>query len=442
MLPQGRTQVKQERGVPLYRAARGTESCYCRRCGVFCLIPALVCFTTLSVKILSPAVLTLLCLLSIPASAAVTIVSGNVYDNGKYSYRTGNGLPAPYSDSAMCWAAAASNVIQYWQDTYGGFAAAGTPTGINTTAYAQPQGTGSLNVYNTFLQNWTNSSGHPYNGISWWMQGGLYDSNSASKPADGTGGYYTAVFGTEHPDHASDDPLKNASFYDYYLDKGAKEQHYTRPGLAEMKATLQKAFATQGQAVALGLFSEKTYYSHSITCWGYETDDEGNITSLIVSDSDDKKYGTTLLNLTEGVGADGKVRTYISTDRRNGFAADTACTLCGGSGVCEYCGGTGFIAADPADIADVSGEYPGITFSAVLCEEDGDRSIYHGNLVNPACVNMNNAFALTFWATNRSDKDFSQLVTLKKDEKVINESEYFIESGESSAYTFREFTAV
>lgn len=275
------------------------------------------------------AVLSLLSVLACSASAAVTVVSGNVYDNGKYTYRTGT-VPAsekPYSDGAMCWAAAASNAIQYWQDTYYKYAAAGTPTGAQSTAYNSPEGTGVLNVYNTILANWSLSSGHPYNGISWWMQGGLYDTASYSKPADGTGGYYTAVFGTERPNIKGTDPLENASFYDYYQDKGSKEMHYTRPGLAETKTTLQNAFATQGQAVLVGIFSEKTYYSHSITCWGYETDDAGNITSLLVSDSDDKKYGVTVLNLTQGVGADGKVRTYLSTDRHNGIGAESECYI-------------------------------------------------------------------------------------------------------------------
>lgn len=275
----------------------------------------------------------LLALASVPAaSAAVTVVSGNVYDNGKYTYRNlPNGIvptsEKPYSDGAMCWAASASNAIQYWQDTYYEYAAEGTPTGAQSKVYNSPEGTGVLNVYNTILENWSLSSGHPYNGISWWMQGGLYDTNSYSKPKDGTGGYYTSVFGTERPDSKAEDPLANASFYDYYQDKGSKEMHYTRPGLEETKTTLQNAFATQGQAVLVGIFSEKTYYSHSITCWGYEMDDKGNITSLLVTDSDDKKYGVTVLNLTQGVGADGKVRTYLSTDRHNGIGAESECYI-------------------------------------------------------------------------------------------------------------------
>lgn len=283
-----------------------------------------------SVKLAARSVLLLLALLSAHAVADVTIASGNVYDVGKYSYRTVSGLTQPYNDTAMCWAAAASNVIQYWQDTYGRYAAPDTPQGANATVYTQPAGTGALEVYNHLLQNWTNSSGHPYNGFTWWMQGGgLYDKNSYSKPTAGTatGGYYQSIFGSVIPDHGSDTPLAGAAFYDYYLDKGVHEQHYTRANLTELRDTLDKAFGTQGQAVALGIFSEKTYYSHSISCWGYETDESGTITSLIVSDSDDKKYGLTILNLTEGTGADGKPRTYISTDRHNGFSIDTQCYI-------------------------------------------------------------------------------------------------------------------
>lgn len=99
-----------------------------------------------SVRLAARSVLLLLALLSAQAVADVTIASGNVYDVGKYSYRTVSGLPQAYNDTAMCWAAAASNVIQYWQDTYGRYAAQGTPQGANDTVYTQPAGTGALAV--------------------------------------------------------------------------------------------------------------------------------------------------------------------------------------------------------------------------------------------------------------------------------------------------------
>lgn len=264
----------------------------------------------------------LLATLSPAAKADCTIVSGNVYDVGKYTYHTYNTANPTYKDGSRCWAAACSNAIQYWQDTYYGYAEADTPNGGNAMGEKKPEGTGILNVYNTFVQNWTNNGGYPYNGLSWWMQGDVYDEGTGrdSKPTgEASGGYYQSIYG--------DSPQDTRVFYDYYLDKGSAESHYTRPDLDNTKATLDAAFATQGQAVVLGIYSELTYYSHSITCWGYETDKNGKLTALIVSDSDDKKYGTTLLNVTEGVGSDGKVRTYLSTDRGNGTPEASKCYI-------------------------------------------------------------------------------------------------------------------
>ena len=73
-----------------------------------------------AMKILSRSLLALLLLTSaLPsAQAAVTMVSGNIYDVGKLTYSQDERLDfdgtyiGDVDDSPMCWAAAAANVIQ------------------------------------------------------------------------------------------------------------------------------------------------------------------------------------------------------------------------------------------------------------------------------------------------------------------------------------------
>ena len=97
-------------------------------------------------------------LLPAAASADLVTVSGNFYDNGKFSYSQDSTRPDKTSegyiqDGSMCWAAAASNVIQYWQDTYRSFNT-NAPNGVGS-GYSQPEGSCSLNVYKELANCWS-----------------------------------------------------------------------------------------------------------------------------------------------------------------------------------------------------------------------------------------------------------------------------------------------
>lgn len=263
------------------------------------------------------------------AKAGVTIVSGNIYDVGKYTYSSDTNLEfggkyiGKYDDSAMCWAAAAANVIQHWQDTYGQYADnyETLPDGLSN-GYTQPQGTGYLEVYNTLLTYWKPGSGYSMNAIGWWMQGlwmtkptsigsTYYPTNSGLKDVSDKqhGGYYKDVFGDYVALLTKGDKkglpvypnLEHASFF-------SAEAHYCKDdssvklNLDNVRQTLKDAFATEGQSVALSLLSPNGT-GHAITCWGYETtkNEKGEdvITSLILADSDDRAYGTFLAELVE-----------------------------------------------------------------------------------------------------------------------------------------------
>lgn len=251
------------------------------------------------------------------ANAALTVVSGNVYDVGKYSLSQDEwiGYTEDTNDSSMCWAAAASNVIQYWQDTYYD-GRQGVANGVISTRYTDPNGSGCLEVYKKFVTNWRNTGGTAMNAFSWWMQGktpgainGNYypDGSSLDDPAVSFGGYYTDIFGTNTQNPRYPNTI-DAPFYSAKM--SVKEGEEIQPKFADVQNAIQKAFEHDAQAVVLDL-KPLSGTGHSISCWGYETDGDGNITTLILSDSDDRKYGTFMVNLTEN--EDGYA--CIGTDR-------------------------------------------------------------------------------------------------------------------------------
>lgn len=252
--------------------------------------------------------------------ADLTVVSGNVYDVGKYSFIrdiTGS------TDGAMCWAAAAANVIQHWQDTYISLAddKDSVPNGTTNTSVIYPRGSGELNVYNAILAGWYSGSGVPYNVFSWWMQGptpgGLgsrYNGVGAGlKNQDSSGGYYKNLFGSGSGYMPVYPSLKNAPFYSLQIDKFKNQD--INPQISDVCTTLKNAFKVQGQAVSLLVQPTAGGSGHAISCWGYEEDANGNITSLILTDSDDKKFGSFMVNLAEGSGNSA----IIQTDRYNSW---------------------------------------------------------------------------------------------------------------------------
>lgn len=257
------------------------------------------------------------------ANAALTVVSGNVYDVGKYSFVQG---AIGATDGAMCWAAAAANVIQHWQDTYITLADEGesVPNGTTNTTATYPRGSGELDVYNAILDGWYSGSGVPFNAISWWMQGPTTSSGAMGGRYEGVGaglkdqfsgaGYYKNLFGNVSSSQLPVYPdLTNAPFYSLQIDKFRNVD--SNPHLADVCTTLKEAFKVQGQAVSLLVQPTAGGSGHAISCWGYEEDANGNITSLILTDSDDKKFGSFMVNLAEGSGESA----IIQTDRYNSW---------------------------------------------------------------------------------------------------------------------------
>lgn len=274
------------------------------------------------------------------AQAELTIVSGNVYDVGKYSkstdpkLRLGDIYVGP-DDSAMCWAAAAANVIQYWQDTYIDCADEGktVPNGYADDQYYLPAGTGSLQVYDYIFDKWYNNGGNPINVFQWWFQGAYhfpsgmilnqryYKSGSSLKnDTVESAGFFTDVFGASVYNNvfpSLEGVTFNSARIRYNKDKETPTEEST-PTLDYLQDFIKQAFTREGQAVALSMVAENGD-AHAITCWGYEEHD-GVITDLILSDSDDKKYGTFMVSLSGYTDSEtGLTSATLHTNRYNSW---------------------------------------------------------------------------------------------------------------------------
>lgn len=168
------------------------------------------------------------------------LASGDLQDANKTEANT--------DDDDLCWAAAASNILE-WGDW-------------DTAAYAT-----AAEIFEQYGAHWENKKGSAQDAWNWWISGaepgefGDYSAEWAHVDVPGAGGYWT-----------------DYDFNDWYH---YSEQMTDIPWLLE-----------DGYGVALTLASDiadptsALADNHAITLWGYE-EYEGMITDLWVTDSDD-----------------------------------------------------------------------------------------------------------------------------------------------------------
>ncbi len=170
-------------------------------------------------------------------------------------------------DNELCWAAAASNLIQNWQDQWvqnGGTIPAGTPNGqVTQTAY-------STDVFATFVDSWTNLGGEPYIAMQWWYCGVFTYLAGASqlKPDAASGGYWTEL-------GLNKDTI-------YTLTNIYNEETPVAPSLF----TGLLANTIQADSLSsLVIFNHANNHAHALALWGYEMVDD-MLTGLWITDSD------------------------------------------------------------------------------------------------------------------------------------------------------------
>lgn len=166
------------------------------------------------------------------------------YDCNKKTPQTGTGE----IDSRMCWAAVSSNMLHWW-------------LGINAEHIARYgkfdetyiyHSSDESDIFDLYRSNFSNMGGEPGKGVNWFLQSG--DDLFGVPPL----GYFSEVLGSYEPGVRRTKFMSTDDFNSYMTD----------------------AFDS-GSAVAL------EYYGHVVSVWGMEKDDEGLISAIYLTDSND-----------------------------------------------------------------------------------------------------------------------------------------------------------
>jgi hypothetical protein len=227
---------------------------------------------------------------SIVFAEGVTISSG-WYDVNKKSTPSN-----AQADAMMCWAASASNYLQWFQDRYvaaGNTLPAGCPNGTSSTYGYE------LQIMDVFRDEWDNlkRGGWADGGVIWYFEGrDLYTTNGTENrayPKGGSGGYFKSVWSDIYPSkmHQYEDSVWGW-LYDPYS-YAIEINNYNWRGSSITDPLLQFSryvvdaikYGMSSMAVAM---SSNFGGAHAVTIWGYEIDNTTEyITKLYITDSDD-----------------------------------------------------------------------------------------------------------------------------------------------------------
>ncbi len=206
----------------------------------------------------------------------------------EYTYLNSTHFSSLTNDSGHCWAYTAANMLQYWQTYYGVFAQKVGETG-NTPVHglnydkeylSKLAGTQSLRLNKLFYDSFENVGADPSKAFNWYLSGinGANQTDAGSAP-----GYFSQYFEGQsastyvnfYPNYAGSRTLSEIS------DLMKTSLGYTQNSEGVWEQTIK------GQIMHLDLAGTS---SHAITCYGLETDENGDVTALYVVNSDDGTY--------------------------------------------------------------------------------------------------------------------------------------------------------
>jgi hypothetical protein len=157
-----------------------------------------------------------------------------------------DGIPPGTGDDWLCWAAAASNILEW-------------------TEWGKVGGmTQADQMFDYFQDHWTDYGGFEQSAYHWWFTGIDPGFGGATVDVPGGGGFYSTL-----------------NFYDYYVESW---------NVGQALATIDQ-YLRDGYGTTLGVYSPAGG-GHAITCWGfrYDVDDPDYYLGIYVTDSDDSKH--------------------------------------------------------------------------------------------------------------------------------------------------------
>ncbi len=207
-------------------------------------------------------------------------------------------------DINMCWAAASSNMIQWWQDRYvaaGNTLPSTAVNGPGTKIYGsfEPYELALMEVYH---DQWNNEKGgHPEEAIPWYFEGklcgGEYASSGSQAYPLSSGGYFSSVWssiephlyrGYKHDLFPTQYPNMYTYCYNNYYIWGNGSGLQGEARLRKFTELVVEAFDHGIAAMTVSLSENIASLHHAVTLWGYEIDKStGLLTRLWITDSDD-----------------------------------------------------------------------------------------------------------------------------------------------------------
>ena len=244
-------------------------------------------------------------------------------------------------DINMCWAAACSNMIQWFQDRYKAAGNTLPPSAVDGPGKTPTGGMGhiyELALMEMFWNEWDNSrGGHIHEALTWYFEGHLNGGEYASPGSQATpksaGGYWKSIWEDveksvytgyeniivagviEYPE------TYTTSWNNYYLwGNGTNLEGVER--LAKLSELIVEAFDHGMASLTINLSENMNSVSHAVTLWGYEIDNAtGLVTRLWITDSDDlinSGYKEPLLNEYSVSIGEGKTHVKLTGNTRYG----------------------------------------------------------------------------------------------------------------------------
>ena len=189
-------------------------------------------------------------------------------------------------DNSMCWAHAASNILQWWQDRQGANSLpAGVPNGASDTAVVYRGLVGGfqqdiddalyvqqLAVFKDIAGNWSNTAGTVKQAYNWYFNGGYVESFGGTLTSSNSGGYYSDLGLVMNPDGVTSPLFTSYTFNDNFTKNEI---------ISTLVGYIDNSYGTTLRVIgAAG--------GHAITMWGYEFSNDDFIVYL--TDSDDYQH--------------------------------------------------------------------------------------------------------------------------------------------------------
>ena len=163
-------------------------------------------------------------------------------------------------DNYLCWAAASSNLVAWWQEQqdYQIEAPKDLPT-----------------IWDEYRNTFANAGGHAELGLHWWLDGTYGNARLRNPMQDSGGGYYSKSLVT---DLGYNPGVRDVDLKVFKLDELKNAKEFSRTLVS---------YISNGYGVELTWGFDGSSDGHSVTLWGVDYDDSKQvITNLYLSDSD------------------------------------------------------------------------------------------------------------------------------------------------------------